>query len=199
MDLLTQLNRAVDYIEAHIRDDLVLTDISKVTAYSPYHFGRLFYYIAGMPLSEYVRKRKLSLAAAELQNTNIKVVDLAMKYGYDNSDSFTRAFAKQHGVTPTAARRSGVFLKILLPLSKPGITSGITMVFVPSVSTFIISRMLGGGANLLIGDLIEQQFLGNAYNPQLGSAISLILMIFILLSMALLNQFDEDETEGMIV
>jgi len=92
----------------------------------------------------------------------------------------------------------GVFLKILLPLSKPGVTSGITMVFVPSVSTFIISRMLGGGANLLIGDLIEQQFLGNAYNPQLGSAISLILMIFILLSMALLNQFDEDETEGMI-
>jgi spermidine/putrescine transport system permease protein len=72
------------------------------------------------------------------------------------------------------------------------------MVFVPSVSTFIISRMLGGGSNLLIGDLIEQQFLGNAYNPQLGSAISLILMIFILLSMALLNQFDADETEEMI-
>ena len=94
---------------------------------------------------------------------------------------------------------AGVIIKIVLPLSKPGVLSGITMVFVPSVSTFIISRMLGGGANFLIGDLIEQQFLGNAYNPHLGSAISLILMIFILLSMALLNQFDEDETEGMIV
>lgn len=93
----------------------------------------------------------------------------------------------------------GVFLKIVFPLSKAGVTSGITMVFVPSVSTFIISRMLGGGANLLIGDLIEQQFLGNAYNPHLGSAIAFILMIFILLSMALLNQFDKDETEDILI
>jgi spermidine/putrescine transport system permease protein len=91
------------------------------------------------------------------------------------------------------------FAKVVIPLSKPGIMTGITMTFVPAVSTFIISRMLGGGANFLIGDLIEVQFLGNAYNPHLGSAISLILMIFILLSMALLNQFDSDETEGMIV
>jgi len=91
------------------------------------------------------------------------------------------------------------FGKVVIPLSKPGIMTGITMTFVPAVSTFIISRMLGGGANFLIGDLIEIQFLGNAYNPHLGSAISLILMICILLSMALLNQFDSDETEGMMV
>ncbi|MCL2518950.1 MAG: ABC transporter permease [Oscillospiraceae bacterium] len=96
------------------------------------------------------------------------------------------------------ANAFGVLVKIVFPLSKPGVMSGITMVFVPSVSTFIISRMLGGGTNLLIGDLIEQQFLGNAYNPQFGSAISLILMIFILLSMAFLNQFDEYETEGLV-
>jgi spermidine/putrescine transport system permease protein len=93
----------------------------------------------------------------------------------------------------------GRLLRIILPMSKPGIMSGMTMVFVPSVSTFVISRMLGGGSNFLIGDLIEQQFLGNAYNPQLGSAIALVLMIFILLSIALLNQFDADETEGMII
>lgn len=92
-----------------------------------------------------------------------------------------------------------VFSKVVIPLSMPGILSGITMVFVPSISTFIISRMLGGGSNLLIGDLIDQQFLGNTYNPHLGSAISLILMIFILLSMALLNQFDDDETEAMLI
>jgi spermidine/putrescine transport system permease protein len=92
-----------------------------------------------------------------------------------------------------------VFLRVVFPLSKPGVMSGITMVFVPAVSTFIISRMLGGGANFLIGDLIELQFLGNAYNPHLGSAISLVLMVFVLLSMALLNQFDTDETEGMLV
>ncbi len=97
------------------------------------------------------------------------------------------------------ANTSQVFSKVVIPLSMPGITTGITMVFVPSVSTFIISRMLGGGANLLIGDLIDIQFLGNAYNPNLGAAISLVLMVLILLCMSLLNQFDNDEMEGMIL
>lgn len=84
-------------------------------------------------------------------------------------------------------------MRVVLPLSLPGVTSGITMVFVPAISTFIISRMLGGGSNLLIGDLIEMQFLGNAYNPNLGAAISLVLMVIILLIMAIMNQFDDDE------
>ena len=92
-----------------------------------------------------------------------------------------------------------VFLKVLLPLSVPGIVTGVTMVFVPSVSTFIISRMLGGGTNLLIGDLIEQQFLGSVYNPNVGSAMSLILMVMILLIMGVINHFDDGEMEGMLV
>lgn len=83
-----------------------------------------------------------------------------------------------------------VFLKVVLPLSLSGIISGITMVFVPAVSTFVISKMLGGGANLLIGDLIEMKFLGNSYNPHLGSALSLVLMILILICMGIMNQFD---------
>lgn len=84
-------------------------------------------------------------------------------------------------------------LKVVLPLSMPGVMSGITMVFVPAISTFIISRMLGGGSNLLIGDLIEMQFLGNSYNPNLGASISLVLMVIILLIMTLMNQFDVDD------
>ncbi len=88
------------------------------------------------------------------------------------------------------AGKRKVFSKILLPLSIPGIISGITMVFVPAVSTFIISKMLGGGSNILIGDLIEMQFLGNSYNPHLGSAISLVLMILILISIGIMNRFD---------
>ena len=72
------------------------------------------------------------------------------------------------------------------------------MVFVPAISTFIISRMLGGGSNLLIGDLIEMQFLGNSYNPNLGAAISLVLMVIILLIMTLLNQFDDDENRVLM-
>ena len=117
MDLLTDLGRAMDYIEGHICDDLMLGDVAKVTATSTYHFGRSFCYIAEMPLSEYIRKRKLSCAGIELQNSDIKVIDLATKYGYESADSFTRAFCKQHGVTPTAARQRGISLKIFPPLT----------------------------------------------------------------------------------
>ena len=86
-----------------------------------------------------------------------------------------------------------VFLKVVVPLSMPGVISGVTMVFVPAVSTFIISKMLGGGGNLLIGDLIDMQFLGSAYNPNLGSAVSLVLMVIILICMGIMNQFDDGE------
>ncbi len=93
-----------------------------------------------------------------------------------------------------------VFLKVTFPMSMPGIISGITMVFVPAVSTFIISKMLGGGGNLLIGDLIDMQFLGSAYNPNLGSAISLVLMVIILICMGIMNQFDDgDEISGGVM
>ena len=91
-----------------------------------------------------------------------------------------------------------ILTKVLIPLSTPGIATGITMVFVPSVSTFIISRMLGGGSNLLIGDLIELQFLGNSYNFHLGSAMSLVLMVIVLLCMSFTSSFDESEMEGVM-
>mgnify|MGYP000946160275 CR=1 FL=1 len=91
-----------------------------------------------------------------------------------------------------------ILARVLIPLSKPGIATGITMVFVPAVSTFIISRMLGGGANLLIGDLIELQFLGNSYNLNLGSAMSLVLMVIVLLCMSFTSSFDEEEMEGVM-
>lgn len=89
---------------------------------------------------------------------------------------------------------------VILPLSMPGITTGIIMVFVPSVSTFVISRMLGGGSFMLIGDLIEMQFLGNAYNPNLGAAISMVLMVIILVCMALTDLFQNaEEKEGLFL
>ena len=92
-----------------------------------------------------------------------------------------------------------VISRVIVPLSMPGVASGITMVFVPSVSTFIISRMLGGGTNMLIGDLIDLQFLGNAYNPNLGAAISLVLMVFIFLFMSITNQLDNEEMDGVLL
>ena len=92
-----------------------------------------------------------------------------------------------------------VFRRVILPLSLPGVVSGITMVFVPSVSTFAISRMLGGGTELLLGDLIERQFLGGAYNPQLGAAISLVMMIIVLVCMLVMNRFGEGEEQAVML
>ena len=97
------------------------------------------------------------------------------------------------------ANTSGVFRKVILPLSFPGILSGITMVFVPSVSTFAISKMLGGGTELLLGDLIEQQYLGGAYNPQLGAAISLVMMVIVVACMAVMNRFGEGEEQAVML
>ena len=91
-----------------------------------------------------------------------------------------------------------ILFRVLVPLTGPGIATGITQVFVPAVSTFIISRMLGGGSNLLIGDLIELQFLGNSYNLNLGSAMSLVLMVIVLLCMSFTSSFDESEMEGVM-
>ena len=111
---------------------------------------------------------------------------------------------KLDGSLVEAARDLGadgvnVFRRVILPLSLPGVLSGITMVFVPSVSTFAISKMLGGGTDLLLGDLIEQQFLGGAYNPQLGAAISLVMMVIVVVCMVVMNRFGEGEEQAVIL
>ena len=97
------------------------------------------------------------------------------------------------------ANTFNVFRRVILPLSLPGVLSGITMVFVPSVSTFAISKMLGGGTEPLLGDLIEQQFLGGAYNPQLGAAISLVMMIIVVICMVVMNRFGEGEEQAVMM
>ena len=92
-----------------------------------------------------------------------------------------------------------VFRRVILPLSLPGVLSGVTMVFVPSVSTFAISRLLGGGTQLMLGDLIEQQFLGGAYNPHLGAAISMVMMVIVVVCMVVMNHFGEGEEQAVIM
>ena len=92
-----------------------------------------------------------------------------------------------------------VFRRVILPLSLPGGLSGITMVFVPSVSTFAISKMLGGGTEMLLGDLIEQQYMGGAYNPQLGAAISLVMMVIVVICMVVMNRFGEGEEQAVMM
>ena len=111
---------------------------------------------------------------------------------------------KMDGSLVEAARDLGagsarVFRKVILPLSLPGGLSGVTMVFVPSVSTFAISRLLGGGTQMMLGDLIEQQFLGGAYNPQLGAAISLVMMVIVVVCMVVMNHFGEGEEQAVML
>ena len=97
------------------------------------------------------------------------------------------------------ANSAGVFRKVIFPLSLPGILSVVTMVFVPSVSTFAISRLLGGGTHMMLGDLIELQFLGGAYNPHLGSAIALVMMIIVIICMWVMNRFGEGEEQAVVL
>ena len=97
------------------------------------------------------------------------------------------------------ANSFNVFRRVILPLSLPGVLSGITMVFVPSVSTFAISKMLGGGTEMLLGDLIEQQYMGGAHNPQLGAAISLVMMVIVVVCMWVMNRFGEGEEQAVMM
>lgn len=110
MEWLRQLSRAIDYIEENLEGEISYDEAAKLACCSTYYFQRMFSYIAGISLSEYIRRRRMSLAAFELQASNIKVMDVGMKYGYQSPTSFNRAFQSVHGAAPTAARVKGTML-----------------------------------------------------------------------------------------
>ena len=111
MDWLDNMNNAMDYIESNLADNISYDKIAQLACCSTYHFQRMFPFITGVTLSEYIRRRRLTLAAFELQTTNAKVIDVALKYGYESPEAFTRAFKNLHGVAPLSARDMGVSLK----------------------------------------------------------------------------------------
>lgn len=111
VDWLKRMNAAIDLMEQKMDETLDIEEIAKVAYSSPFHFQRMFHMLTGMTISEYTRKRKLTLAAHELASTSAKVMDVAMKYGYDSPESFTKAFRKIHGVAPSKVRQSDVQLK----------------------------------------------------------------------------------------
>lgn len=111
MDWLTKMNAAIDYIETNLTGEIDFSVIAQKACCSTYNFQRMFSFVTDVTLAEYIRRRRLTLAALELQNTDIKVIDLALKYGYDSATSFSRAFQSLHGITPTSARAEGVTLK----------------------------------------------------------------------------------------
>ncbi|MBW5447571.1 helix-turn-helix domain-containing protein [Cohnella sp. CFH 77786] len=117
MDWVNRMNAAIHYIEDHLTEEIDYAELARLAGCSVYHFQRMFSFMTDISLSEYIRRRRLTLAAFELQNGAVKVVDLAMKCGYDSPEAFTRAFHGLHGATPTAARNAGTRLKTYPPLS----------------------------------------------------------------------------------
>lgn len=105
MALVESLQKAIEYMEAHLLDDITIKDIAEQAHLSPYHFQRTFVILTDMTVGEYLRRRRLTKAAHELCNSCTKIIDLAYKYGYQTPESFTKAFHKQHGLTPSEARK----------------------------------------------------------------------------------------------
>lgn len=111
MDLLKNMNEALKYIEEKLTEEIDFQNVAKIALCSEFHFKRMFSFLSGISLSEYIRRRRLTLAAFELQDSNVKVIDVALKYGYNSPDSFARAFQNLHGIIPSEARNNGNSLK----------------------------------------------------------------------------------------
>ena len=111
MDMLKDMNRALNYIEENLTEEIDFKEVARLAFCSEYHFKRMFSFLAGITLSEYIRRRRLTLAAFELNGSDIRVIDAAVKYGYSSADAFTRAFQGLHGMTPSEARGNGRLLK----------------------------------------------------------------------------------------
>ena len=117
MDWLNGMNDVLEFIEDNLSQPIQYESLSKIVGCSVYEFSRIFSFMAGMPVSEYIRRRRLSQAVFDIQNGSEKIIDIAFKYGYESPTAFTRAFKELHGTTPMSARRLGVVLKTYPPIS----------------------------------------------------------------------------------
>ncbi len=116
MDISTVFNDAIKTIEDNICDDIKYEDLAKTMGVSVFHFQRLFSFLTGIPIAEYIRGRRMTLAGFDVQETNIKIIDIAIKYRYESHSSFSRAFQLFHGVTPSDVRKKGMGIKIYPPI-----------------------------------------------------------------------------------
>lgn len=116
MEWIERLNKAINYIEEHLTDEIDYDRLGQIACCSAYHFQRMFTYMAGITLSEYIRRRKMSLAAVDLQGSNEKIIDIAEKYGYSSPTAFNRAFQNIHGVAPSTVKNKSVSVKSFPPI-----------------------------------------------------------------------------------
>ncbi len=116
MEWIKSIGEAINYIEENLTEELTIEKIAKLSLISPFYFQKGFSMLCGFTVSDYIRQRRLTLACSELIATDAKIIDIAIKYGYDSPDSFTKAFTRFHGITPTVARKDGVMIKSFAPL-----------------------------------------------------------------------------------
>ncbi|WP_086349518.1 AraC family transcriptional regulator [Candidatus Enterococcus clewellii] len=125
MDWIEKMNAAITYIEQHITEALHTDDIAEIAGCSSYHFQRMFAYMTGVPLSEYIRRRRMSLAVVDLKNADMKIIDVALKYGYNSPTAFNRAFQSVHGIAPSLVKLDGASVKSYAPLSFQLVVKGV--------------------------------------------------------------------------
>lgn len=117
MDSIQKMNKALAYIEAHLDKEIDFQQVARIACCSEHQFNRMFSFLSGIGLAEYIRNRRLTLAAMELKSNNAKVIDVAVKYGYNSPDSFSRSFQNMHGITPSLAKEEGSLLKAFPPMT----------------------------------------------------------------------------------
>lgn len=117
MEWVERFNDAINYIEDNLSNTIDLNKLAQLACCSTYHFQRMFAYMADIPLSEYIRRRRMSIAAVDLQGGSEKIIDVALKYGYDSPTAFNRAFKSVHGIAPSLAKTNGITLKSFPPIS----------------------------------------------------------------------------------
>lgn len=117
MEWIERLNKSINYIEEHLTEDIAYEQIAKIAGCSTYHYQRMFAYMANVSLSEYIRRRRMSLAAVDLRNGDNKIIDIALKYGYTSPTAFNRAFQNIHGAAPSLVKEGGVSIKSYPPIS----------------------------------------------------------------------------------
>lgn len=162
MNTLGQFNEVMDYIEKNLMHDIELDQISRISGCSEYHFRRMFSFLAGMPLGEYIRRRRLSLAGMLLSSGTEKVLDIALQFGYESPESFSKAFLAMHGITPSQAKKENIGLKAFPPMTfQLTINGGIEMNY----------RLVEKDSFKVVGFTKKITLQFNGVNPQMNSLV----------------------------
>jgi len=165
MDSLSNMNKAMAYIEEHLTEDIDYSEISKIACCSEYHFKRMFSFLSGIGLSEYIRRRRLTLAALDLKDKSLRIIDVAVKYGYDSADSFSRAFHSMHGILPSEVRNSNIQLKAYPKMTfQLSINGGCEMNY----------RIVEKGPFNLVGFKKRVPIIFNGVNPEIAKMTELL-------------------------